>query len=245
LSNPDFLPHTAMVLAAGLGKRMRPITDTIPKPLVSVAGKPLIDWGLDHLADAGVQNAVVNVHYLADQIEAHVASRKDMGFQISDEREALLESGGGIIKALPLLGNDPFFLINSDTFWLDDGEANLVRLAKTFDHEQMDILLMLAAHGQATGHGDKSDFTIQPDGRLARYAEGGGTGYIYAGAAILHPRIFGGAQADAHSLNREFNAAIEAGRLFGMPMHGQWITVGTPDAIEPAEAIVAAYGKKP
>jgi N-acetyl-alpha-D-muramate 1-phosphate uridylyltransferase len=245
LSNPDFLPHTAMVLAAGLGKRMRPITDTIPKPLVRVAGKPLIDWGLDHLVDAGVQNAVVNVHYLADQIEAHLAGRNGMAFQVSDEREALLESGGGIIKALPLLGADPFFLINSDTFWLDEGEANLVRLAKTFDIERMDILLMLAAHEQATGHGAKSDFIIAPGGRLARYTDGGGAGYIYAGAAILHPRIFAGVDDDAHSLNREFNTAIDAGRLYGMPMRGQWITVGTPDAIEPAEAIVAAFGKKP
>lgn len=245
MSNPEFLPRTAMVLAAGLGKRMRPITDTMPKPLVKVAGKPLLDWGLDHLADAGVRNAVVNVHYLADQIEAHLAGRNGIGFQVSDERGALLESGGGIIKALPLLGTDPFFLINSDTFWLDEGETNLVRLAKTFDAKRMDILLMLAAHEQATGHGDKSDFTIAPDGRLARYADGDGTGYIYAGAAILDPRIFAGAEADAHSLNREFNMAIEAGRLYGMPMRGHWITVGTPDAIEPAEAIVAAFGKKP
>lgn len=234
-----------MVLAAGLGKRMRPVTDKIPKPMVPVAGKPLLDWGLDHLAEAGVQKAVVNVHYLADQIEAHLSTRNGLAFHISDERDVLLESGGGIIKALPLLGADPFFLINSDTFWLDDGEANLVRLARSFDAKSMDILLMLAAHGQATGHGDKSDFTIGKDGRLARFAEGAGTGYIYAGAAILHPRIFDGAQTDAHSLNREFNTAIEAGRLFGMPMHGRWITVGTPDAIAPAEAVVAAFGKKP
>jgi N-acetyl-alpha-D-muramate 1-phosphate uridylyltransferase len=245
LSTIDFMPQTAMVLAAGLGKRMRPITDTIPKPMVPVAGKPLLDWGLDHLAEAGVRNAVVNVHYLADQIEAHLSTRNGLAFHISDEREALLESGGGIIKALPLLGADPFFLINSDTFWLDEGEANLVRLARRFDAKSMDILLMLAAHGQATGHGDKSDFNVGPDGRLARYAEGAGTGYIYAGAAILHPRIFDGAEPDAHSLNREFNAAIAAGRLFGMPMHGRWITVGTPEAIAPAEAVVAAFGKKP
>ena len=238
------MPQTAMVLAAGLGKRMRPITDTIPKPMVPVAGKPLLDWGLDHLAEAGVRTAVVNVHYLADQIEAHLSTRNGLAFHISDEREALLESGGGIVKALPLLGSEPFFLINSDTFWLDEGEANLVRLARTFDATSMDILLMLAAHGQATGHGDKSDFTIGPYGRLARFAEAAGTGYIYAGAAILHPRIFNGAEPDAHSLNREFNAAIAAGRLFGMPMHGRWITVGTPDAIAPAEAVVGAFGEK-
>lgn len=230
-----------MVLGAGLGKRMRPVTDTMPKPLVPVAGKPLIDWGLDSLAAAGVATAVVNVHYLADKLEAHLARRATPSIRISDEREQLLESGGGIIKALPLLGNDPFYLVNSDTFWLDDTEPNLLRLAKAFDPSRMDILLMLAAHDQATGHGDKSDFTIDPDGRIARFAEGAGTGFIYAGVGILHPRIFNGADRDAHSLNREFNAAIAAGRLFGMPMRGQWLTVGTPDAIAPAEAIVARH----
>lgn len=245
MTKPDFLPHTAMVLAAGLGKRMRPITDTMPKPLVKVGGKPLLDWGLDHLAGAGVKTAVVNVHYLADQIESHLSQRNGLDFRISDERESLLESGGGIIKALPLLGQEPFFLINSDTFWLDEGEANLVRLARMFDPARMDILLMLAAHHQATGHGDKSDFTVGPDGRLARYEQGNGEGYIYAGAAILHPRIFDGAEQEPHSLNREFNAAIATGRLFGMPMFGQWVTVGTPDAIAPAEAVVAASGQKP
>ncbi len=230
-----------MVLGAGLGKRMRPVTDTMPKPLVPVAGKPLIDWGLDSLAAAGVATAVVNVHYLADKLEAHLARRATPSIRISDEREQLLESGGGIIKALPLLGNDPFYLVNSDTFWLDDTEPNLLRLAKAFDPSRMDILLMLAAHDQATGHGDKSDFTIDPDGRIARFAEGAGTGFIYAGVGILHPHIFNGADRDAHSLNREFNAAIAAGRLFGMPMRGQWLTVGTPDAIAPAEAIVARH----
>lgn len=235
------VPHTAMVLGAGLGKRMRPITDKIPKPLVPVAGKPLIDWGLDSLAAAGVAKAVVNVHYLADQLEAHLARRALPTIEISDERDVLLESGGGIIKALPLLGADPFYLVNSDTFWLDDSEPNLLRLAKAFEPSRMDILLMLAAHDQATGHGDNSDFTINGDGRIARFAESTGLGYIYAGVGILHPRIFDGAGTDAHSLNREFNAAIAAGRLFGLPMRGQWLTVGTPDAIAPAEAVVARH----
>ena len=230
-----------MVLGAGLGKRMRPITNTVPKPLVPVAGKALIDWGLDRLAAAGVARAVVNVHYLPDSMEAHLAQRSRPSIQISDERDMLLESGGGIIKALPLLGADPFFLVNSDTFWLDDGEPNLLRLAKAFDASKMDILLMLAAHEQATGHGDKSDFTLDHKGRIARFAEGCGKGYIYAGVGILHPRIFDGADADAHSLNREFNAAISAGRLFGLPMRGQWLTVGTPDAIAPAEVVVARH----
>jgi N-acetyl-alpha-D-muramate 1-phosphate uridylyltransferase len=241
LTDKIVVPHTAMVLGAGLGKRMRPLTDTMPKPMVQVAGKPLIDWGLDSLAAAGVARAVVNVHYLADQLEAHLTKRSRPSIRLSDEREALLESGGGIVKALPLLGADPFFLVNSDTFWLDDAESNLLRLAKTFDPSEMDILLMLAAHGQATGHGDKSDFTIDGAGRIARFEEGAGKGYIYAGVGILHPRIFDGAAMDAHSLNREFTAAIAAGRLYGLPMRGQWLTVGTPDALAPAEAVVARH----
>lgn len=241
--------HTAMVLGAGLGKRMRPITDAIPKPLVPISGKPLIDWGLDCLAQVGVERAVVNVHYLADQLEAHLANRTAPAILISDERDVLLESGGGIIKALPLLGADPFYLINSDTFWLDKDEPNLARLADYFDANAMDILLMLASHEQATGHGTSSDFVVAADGRLTRFANRGpddnSVGYIYAGAAILHPRIFDGVEGDAHSLNREFNAANASDRLFGLPMTGQWLTVGTPDAIAPAEAIVQAHLKTP
>ena len=230
-----------MVLGAGLGKRMRPITDTMPKPLVPVAGKPLIDWGLDALSRAGVRRAVVNVHYLADQLEAHLEKRTDISIAISDERAELLESGGGIIKALPLIGADPFFLVNSDTFWLDEGKANLDRLSEGFDGSRMDILLMLARHEQATGHGTKSDFTLGADGRVERFRENAGEGMIYAGAGIVHPRIFASATPDVHSLNREFDAAIAAGRLHGMVMAGQWITVGTPEAIEPAEAVVRTF----
>jgi MurNAc alpha-1-phosphate uridylyltransferase len=234
--------HTAMVLGAGLGKRMRPITDTIPKPLVAVSGKPLIDWGLDCLANVGVERAVVNVHYLADQLEVYLKRRTSPKILISDERDALLESGGGIMKALPMLGSDPFYLINSDTFWLDEDVPNLTRLADFFDEERMDILLMLASHDQATGHGTSRDFVVSPEGKLTRFAnrepDDMSTGYIYAGAAILHPRIFDGVEPDAHSLNREFNTANAAGRLYGLPMKGQWLTVGTPDAIAPAEAVV-------
>lgn len=233
------VPRKAMVLGAGLGKRMRPVTDVIPKPLVEVAGKALIDWGLDSLADAGVAEAVVNVHYLADQLEAHLARRKKPAIRISNEREALLESGGGIIKALPLLGAEPFFLVNSDTFWLDEGEPNLVRLAKAFDPARMDFLILLASHAQATGHGGKSDFALGSDGRISRWTSAAGDGFIYAGVAIVHPRVFDGAAQEAHSLNREFDAAIAAGRLFGLPMGGKWLTVGTPDAIAPAEEVVA------
>ncbi|MCX8572480.1 nucleotidyltransferase family protein [Aminobacter sp. MET-1] len=226
-----------MVLAAGLGKRMRPITDTIPKPLVKIAGKTLLDWGLDSLAMAGVEKAVVNVHYLPDQIVAHAASRRAPSIAISDERDGLLDSAGGIVKALPELGTDPFYIVNADTFWVDEGTPNLTRLALAWDDARMDILIMLAALPQATGHSGGTDFLVAPDGQLRR-AAGSPDGLIYAGAAIIHPRIFADAPAGAISLNRYFDEAISAGRLFGMPMQGSWITVGTPDAIVPAEAAV-------
>jgi len=234
-------PRTAMVLAAGLGKRMRPITDTIPKPLVRIAGKTLLDHGLDSLAAAGVSRAVVNVHYLGDQIARHVAARKSPAITISDESDLLRDSAGGIVKALPLLGAAPFYILNADTFWLDAGEPNLRRLALAWDEAAMDILLMLAETKAATGHSGGTDFTRAEDGRLAR-ADGDPHGLIYAGAGILHPRIFAGASAEPHSLNRYFDRAIAEGRLFGMVMDGHWITVGTPDAIPAAELAVARHG---
>jgi MurNAc alpha-1-phosphate uridylyltransferase len=231
------VPEVAMVLAAGLGTRMRPITDTIPKPLVEIAGRTLLDRGLDSLAEAGVTTAVVNVHHLPDQIVRHVARRKAPEILISDERDRLLDSAGGIVRAMPLLGARPFFVLNADTFWIDRGRSNLVRLALEWDEARMDILLMLCETGQATGHSGGTDFLLGPDDRLVR-ARGDASGLIYAGAAILHPRIFVGAEAEPHSLNRYFDTAIAAGRLFGMALDGKWITVGTPDAIDAAESAV-------
>ena len=227
-----------MVLAAGLGKRLRPVTDTLPKPLVKIGGKPMIDWGLDCLEEAGVEKAVVNVHYLADQVEAHLESRSSPHIVFSDERALLLESGGGIIKALPLLGDNPFFLINSDTFWLEGEKANLLRLSEMFNSDSMDMLLMLVTPGQATGYEGKGDFSMDMNNRLRRPLPDETVPYVYAGAAIIHPRVFKGAIAEPHSLNRQFNEAIAQGRLFGMPMQGQWLTVGTPDSIPAAEAVV-------
>ena len=234
----DASPKIAMVLAAGLGKRMRPITDTMPKPLVPIAGRTLLDRGLDSLEAAGVRTAVVNVHYLGGQIAQHLAGRLQPRIVISDETEALLDSAGGIVKALPLLGTEPFFILNADTFWVEAPEqAELDRLALAWDDEDMDILLMLAHLDQATGHSGGTDFLLDADGRLHR-AKGDPAGLIYAGAAILHPRIFADAKPEPHSLNRYFDAAIAAGRLYGLPMRGHWITVGTPDAIPDAEEAV-------
>lgn len=238
-------PATAMVLAAGLGKRMRPITDTIPKPLVPIAGKTLLDWGLDSLQQVGVEKAVVNVHYLPDQIVRHVAARARPRIVISDESERLLDSAGGIVKALPELGSKPFYIVNADTFWLDAGKPNLERLALAWDGSAMDILLMLAELPSTTGHSGGTDFLITPDGRLSR-AKGDPAGLIYAGAAIADPALFEAVAAEPHSLNAYFDRAIAAGRLFGLVMQGHWITVGTPDAIAPAEAAVArAFAEAP
>jgi len=231
------ISRTAMVLAAGLGKRMRPITETMPKPLVPVAGKPLIDWGLDALEASGIETAVVNVHYLPDQMIAYLGQRARPRILISDERDELLDSAGGIVKALPLLGVEPFYIVNADTFWIDCTTSNLERLALAWDALASDILLMLSDFESATGHGNKADFVMYEDGRLRR-AEPGETGFIYAGAAILNPRIFAGAEARPHSLNVYFDRAIEAGRLHGLSLEGSWITVGTPDAIGAAEAVV-------
>lgn len=237
MSGPAKNPSVAMVLAAGLGKRMRPITDTMPKPLVRISGKTLLDWGLDSLAEAGVERAVVNVHYLPDQIVEHVASRHAPRIEISDERDGLLDSAGGIVRALPKLGAAPFYIVNADTFWIDEGEPNLTRLALAWDAGRMDILLMLADLKQATGHSGSTDFLVASDGTLRR-AKGAPEGLIYAGAAIVHPRLFAAAAEAPHSLNRYFDEAIASGRLHGMRMSGSWVTVGTPDAIAPAEAAV-------
>ncbi len=233
------MPARAIVLAAGLGTRMRPLTDTTPKPLIRIAGKALLDWGLDSLDRAGVSEAVVNIHHLPEQITAHLEHRKSPHIVVSDETGQLLESGGGIVKALPLLGDRPFLVLNADTFWIDDGDSNLSGLALAWDDARMDILLMLADMQSATGHSGRSDFLLGEDGALTR-SRGDPSGLIYAGAAIVHPRVFAGAKAEPHSFNLYFDSAAAAGRLFGWRMRGRWITVGTPDAISLAEAAVAA-----
>jgi N-acetyl-alpha-D-muramate 1-phosphate uridylyltransferase len=228
-------PKTAMVLAAGLGERMRPLTDTKPKPLVEVAGKPLIEYVLDKLADAGVETAVVNVHYLADQIEKRLATRKAPRIVFSDERKMLLNTGGGIVKALPLLGPDPFYLVNSDSIWIDGVRSNLVSLAQSFDPAQMDALLLLAPAATSIGYSGRGDFAMRPDGRLTARPEREVVPFIYAGGAILSPALFKGAPDGAFSLTKLFDKAAEAERLYGLRLDGVWMHVGTPDAVALAE----------
>jgi len=228
----------AMVLAAGLGKRMRPLTDTLPKPLVAVAGKALVDHALDKLSSAGVTQAVVNVHHRADQIEAHLKSRARPRIVISDERGALLDTGGGVVKALPHLGPAPFFHMNSDTLWIEGVTPNLARLAAQFDAARMDILLLLASTAASIGYEGRGDFNMAPDGRLSRRPEREVAPFVYAGAAILAPAIFADAPEGAFSLNRLFDSAAGTGRLYGLRLDGTWMHVGTPEAIKIAERAI-------
>ncbi len=226
----------AMVLAAGLGTRMRPLTDRIPKPLVEVDGRALVDHVLDRLADAGVETAVVNLHYKADILEAHLARRGGApAIVLSDERDALLDTGGGIVRALPLLGPGPFFSVNADTIWIEGIRPNLAQLAAGFDPATMDSRLLLAATATSIGYDGAGDFTMDREGRLEPRQERMVTPFVYAGAAVLSPRLFEGAPAGAFSLARLFRSAAQAGRLFGMRMEGTWMHVGTPEAIVEAE----------
>jgi MurNAc alpha-1-phosphate uridylyltransferase len=228
-------PKKAMVLAAGLGLRMRPLTDHMPKPLVRVAGRPLLDHVLDKLGDAGVSEAVVNVHYLPDQIIDHVADRTRPRVIISDERDQVLGTGGGVVRALPQLGQAPFFLVNADTMWIDGVRPNLARLAETFDPARMDILLLMAPTTSSIGYNGHGDYAMLPDGPLRKRREHQVVPFVYAGAAILSPSLFAGAPAGEFSLTKMFDRANEQERLFGLRLDGVWMHVGTPDAVHAAE----------
>ncbi|GGB47312.1 mannose-1-phosphate guanylyltransferase [Roseibium aquae] len=235
-----FRPKRAMILAAGRGKRMRPLTATTPKPLIEVNGRSLIHHGLDRLAAAGVEVCVVNVHYLADLVEVHVRRRQDIDILISDERAELLDTGGGIKKALPLLGGDPFFQLNADTsYWIEGVKPNLEHLVDAWDENRMDALLLVAETVKAVGYDSgRGDFDMAKDGSLTRRRERNVAPFAYAGAAILHPRLFEDAPEGAFSMNLLFDRAIESGRLFGVQMEGVWLHIGTPEAIREAEYAV-------
>lgn len=234
-------PTIAMVLAAGLGTRMRPLTDHRPKPLVEVAGKALLDHVLDKLAAEGVARAVVNVHYLADQIERHVATRARPAIIISDERGMILGTGGGVARALARIGTEPFFHLNADTLWIDGPRSNLSRLAEAFDPARMDCLLLLAPAIGSIGYAGPGDFTMDGDRRLTRREAGGRAPYVFAGAAILAPALFANAPEGEFALTVLFDRAAAAGRLFGLPLDGVWMHVGTVDAIARAEAAIAEH----
>ncbi|MEH2564570.1 nucleotidyltransferase family protein [Bradyrhizobium sp. AZCC 2289] len=228
-------PAKAMILAAGLGVRMRPLTDHMPKPLIPVAGQPLLDHVLDKLAAAAVTEAVVNVHYLPDQIIEHVAARARPRVIISDERDLVLGTGGAVVKALPLLGPAPFFHLNADTMWIDGVRPNLARLAEAFDPERMDILLLMAPTTSSIGYAGRGDYAMLADGALRKRKEHQVVPFVYAGIAIMSPSLFADAPEGEFSLTKMFDRANEQERLFGLRLDGVWMHVGTPDAIEAAE----------
>lgn len=234
------VPRTAMVMAAGIGKRMRPLTATRPKPLVSVAGKPLIDHVFDRLIAAGIERAVVNVHYLADQLEAHLRDRfPEIEIIISDERDRLLETGGGLVKARPLLGDDPILVVNSDNLWID-GPVDAIRLlASRWDEARMDALLLMVPLARAHNHQGQGDFYLGPDGRITgRRARNRVAPFSYTGIQIMHPRLIADAPEGPFSTNIFWNRAIEAGRAYGQVHQGLWFDVGTPRAIPQTELIL-------
>lgn len=228
-------PTHAMVLAAGFGERMRPLTNERPKPLVRLGGRPLIDHVLDRLAAAGVPTAVVNVHYLADMIESHLEGRTEPGIVISDERDQLLDTGGGVRKALQLLGDEPFFIHNSDTVWIEGNDSTLCRLARAWDPARMDALLMLVPVVNAVGYAGSGDFNMAPDGRLQRKERNAVAPFVFAGVSIAHPRLVEQGPEGPFSLTLLWDRAARSGRLYGIRHEGIWMHVGTPEALEEAE----------
>ncbi len=240
--NPDApVPETAMVMAAGLGKRMRPLTAMRPKPLVRVAGKPLIDHAFDRLRAAGVRRAVVNVHYLADAMEAHLKHRvKGIEIAVSDERAKLLETGGGLVKARDLIGDKPFVCVNSDNLWVDGPVDSIRLLSHMWDDARMDALLLLVPLAHAQSHGGQGDFHLDAQGRITgRRKPGRLAPFVFTGVQILSPRVIADWPEGAFSTNLFWNRAIKAGRAFGVVHQGLWFDVGTPGAIPLTEAVLA------
>jgi N-acetyl-alpha-D-muramate 1-phosphate uridylyltransferase len=237
----DSFPKTAMVMAAGYGMRLRPLTDTVPKPMVKVLGRPMIDVVLDRLAAAGVARAVINLHHLGEVIRDHLKARKDIEVVYSEEPE-ILETGGGTKKALPLLGSDPFFVVNAKIIWLNGREDALHRLAKAWDGERMDSLLLLQPTVTAIGYDGAGDFQMDQDGRLKRRKEWEVAPFLYSGVNITHPRLFDGAPDGAFSVNLLWDRAIEQGRLAGIRHDGEWYHVSTPQHLREVERELGFHG---
>ncbi|MEX1035544.1 MAG: nucleotidyltransferase family protein [Sneathiella sp.] len=235
---PELSNMHAMILAAGLGSRLRPITDKTPKPLVKVAGRALIDYCFDLLKVAGIRQLVVNRHHLAQQISDYVKAVPDFDIAISDETEALLETGGGVKKALPLLGNGPFFVLNSDVIVRDSGPGSLQRMHARWDPREMDILLLLHPVETAVGYAGRGDFHIEENGKLTRRATDETAPFLFTGVQLINPRLFVDTPDDAFSLNLLYDKAALTGRLYGVTHDGQWLHVGTPDALAEASRII-------
>lgn len=229
-----------MVMAAGLGKRMRPLTATRPKPLIEVAGRSLLDHVLDRLRAAGVQKVVVNVHYLPGAVEAHLTAKPHgLEVAISDERKQLLETGGALVKAEPLIDADPFLVVNSDNLWIDGPADTLKLLASHWDGDRMDALLLLVPHARAQNHRGMGDFHMDRTGRLRRRERSRVAPFVYTGVQIMSKSLLDGAPEGPFSTNILWDKAIEAGRCFGAVHQGLWFDVGTPPAIRQTEAFLA------
>jgi MurNAc alpha-1-phosphate uridylyltransferase len=226
-------------MAAGLGTRMRPLTNDRPKPLVQVMGKALIDHAIDRLVAAGVKLIVVNAHYKSDQLKTHLARRKDVEILISDEDDEILGTGGGIVKALPNFGGEPFFVLNSDSVWVEGMGHALDRMKARWNPDEMDALLLMASMVTALGFEGGGDFNMDSEGHLTRVADRRVSPFAYPGVQIVHPRIFDGAPHGAFSMNVLWNIAIEKQRLFGIRLDGVWMHVGTPEAVKEADEFLA------
>jgi N-acetyl-alpha-D-muramate 1-phosphate uridylyltransferase len=232
----------AMIMAAGLGTRMRPLTDHKPKPLVEVMGKPLIEHALEKLRLARVKKAVVNVHYLPDQIEAYLADHaSDFEIAISDERTLLMETGGGLVQALPLIDSDPFYCINSDAIWTDGAVDSLTRLAHAWDSARMDGLLLLAPRARAFNHDGHGDFSLDAQGRLVRRGDAPVAPFVYTGIQLLARAFLDDAPSGPFSTNILWDRAIAKGRLFGLEHHGDWYDIGSPQSIAPTQAALCHH----
>ncbi|MFC4291994.1 nucleotidyltransferase family protein [Sphingorhabdus arenilitoris] len=238
------MSKTAMVMAAGLGTRMRPLTNDRPKPLVMLGGKTLIDHSLDKLREAGVDNVVVNVHYLPDMVTAHLSENAaDLNITISDERDLLLETGGGLIKALPFLPEDPFYCVNSDNIWTENGGVALTKLAAAWDAEIMDALLLVVPTANAHNHKGAGDFYMDDTALLERRGDRDSAPFIYTGIQLISHRLLRDPPGGAFSTNIFWSRAIQEGRLHGMIHSGEWFDIGSPEAISPTEARLAELAR--
>lgn len=239
MTRDDWAPKTAMVLAAGLGLRMRPLTLERPKPLIKVAGRTMLDYALDRLADAGVERAVVNTHYLGHMIEEHLAERKTPEIALSPEPEAL-ETGGGVRAALSQLGDEPIYVVNADIVWLDGPDSALRRMAELWDPERMDVMLLLNPTASAIGYEGAGDYFLEADGVARRRAEFEIAPHVYAGVQIVKPELYRDPSLPEgkFSNNLIWDKAQAAGRLFGTRHDGLWFHVGTPEALAEAEEII-------
>lgn len=237
----DTAPKAALVLAAGLGTRMRPLTNDRPKPLIQVGGRALIDHMLDRMGAAGVTRAIVNVHYRADQMEDHLARRNVPAITVSDERDQLLETGGALAKVRPQLGDAPIFVANTDSIWSEDGVPAFDALRESFDPARMDFLLLLARMDRLLGFGEKGDFALLTDGRIAWPKDApDAPAYAYTGVQIIRPQVADGAPVEPFSLRRFWDSALAQGRMYGIVLDGFWMHVGDPQARDEAEAKLAA-----